>query len=70
MKYAIVIESAPGSNYSAYVPDLPGVAVTADTLAELHRLMEEAIALHLTALRADGDPIPEPRTHVEYVEAT
>jgi predicted RNase H-like HicB family nuclease len=29
MKYAIVIEKVPGSNYSAYVPDLPGCVASA-----------------------------------------
>jgi len=33
MRYAVVIESA-GSNYSAYVPDLPGCIATGSTLAE------------------------------------
>jgi hypothetical protein len=33
MRYAIVIEDA-GSNYSAYVPDLPGCVATGVTLKE------------------------------------
>jgi predicted RNase H-like HicB family nuclease len=31
MQYAIVIEKVPGSNYSAYVPDLPGCIGTVKT---------------------------------------
>ena len=31
MRYAIVIENA-GSNYSAFVPDLPGCVATGTTL--------------------------------------
>ena len=34
MRYAIVIEKA-GSNYSAYVPDLPGCVATAATVPEV-----------------------------------
>ncbi len=34
MRYAIVIEQAQ-SNYSAYVPDLPGCVVTGDTVADV-----------------------------------
>ncbi|MEO8593632.1 MAG: type II toxin-antitoxin system HicB family antitoxin [Candidatus Solibacter sp.] len=67
-KYAIVIEKAPGSNYSAYVPDLPGYVATADTLDEIKRLMREGIEFHLDGMREDGIPIPEPTTEVDYAE--
>ena len=69
MNYAIVIEHAPGSNYSGYVPDLPGVAATGDRIAEVYRLLQECVEAHLAAMRADGDPIPPPSTIVEYVES-
>jgi len=68
MKYAIVIEKAEGGNYSAYVPDLPGCVATADTLDEIKQLMREGIEFHLEGMRADGDPIPEPTTQVDYAE--
>jgi predicted RNase H-like HicB family nuclease len=68
MQYAVVIESAPGSNYSAYVPDLPGCVATGDTLDEVRRNIREAIQFHLLGMREDGDPIPEPTTHVDYAE--
>jgi predicted RNase H-like HicB family nuclease len=68
MKYAIVIEKAPGSNYSAYVPDLPGCVATADTLEEIKRLMREGIEFHLEGMREDGLPIPQPTTLVDYSE--
>lgn len=69
-KYAIVIEKVPGSNYSAYVPDLPGCIATADTLEEIKRLMQEGIEFHLQGMREDGDPIPEPTTEVDYAEVS
>ncbi|MGO9260909.1 MAG: type II toxin-antitoxin system HicB family antitoxin [Bryobacteraceae bacterium] len=68
MKYAIVIEKAPGSDYSAYVPDLPGCVAAADTLEEIKQLMREGIEFHLEGMREDGDPIPEPTTQVGYAE--
>jgi len=34
MQYAVVIEHQEGSNYSAYVPDLPGCVSTGDSLDE------------------------------------
>ena len=68
MKYAFVIEKVAGSNYSAYVPDLPGCVATADTLEEIKQLMQEGIEFHLEGMREDGLPIPEPSTHVDYAE--
>lgn len=67
MRYAIVIEKGEG-NYSAYVPDLPGCVAVGDTVEETERSIQEAIEFHLEGMRADGLPIPEPSSRVEYVE--
>jgi predicted RNase H-like HicB family nuclease len=67
MRYAIVIE--PGkSNYSAYVLDVPGCIATGTTPEEAERAIREAIEFHLEGLKADGQPIPEPVSRVDYVE--
>ena len=67
MRYAVVIEKGEG-NYGAYVPDLPGCVATGDTIEEVEREIQEAIEFHLEGMRADGLPIPEPSSRVEYVE--
>jgi len=67
MRYAIVIEKAE-SNYAAYVPDLPGCVATGATIEETERSIREAIEIHVEGLRADGLPIPEPSSRVEYVD--
>lgn len=67
MRYAIVIETA-GSNFSAYVPDLPGCIATGSTLKEAETQIREAIEFHLEGLRADGLPVPPPSSRVDYVE--
>lgn len=67
MRYAVVIENA-GSNFSAYVPDLPGCVATGRTLAETESAIREAIAFHIDGLREDGTPIPTPSSTVEYIE--
>jgi predicted RNase H-like HicB family nuclease len=67
MKYAIVIESA-GSNFSAYVPDLPGCIATGRTVEEIENEIRSAIEFHLEGLKTDGLPIPKPSSAVEYVE--
>ena len=63
MRYAIVVERA-ANNYSAYVPDLPGCVATGVTMEETEQLIREAIELHLTGLREDGLPIPQPSSQV------
>jgi len=67
MRYAVVIEKAM-SNYSAYVPDLPGCVATGATVEETERLLREAIELHLIGLREDGLSIPRPTSQIEYIE--
>jgi len=67
MRYAIVIENA-GTNYSAYVPDLPGCIATAATPGEAEHAIRDAIVLHLEGLRQDGTPIPAASSRVDYVE--
>ena len=67
-RYLIVIEKA-SNNYSAYVPDLPGCITTGKDLKEIHRNMQEAIALHLEGMARSNEPIPEPvETLTDYVE--
>ena len=67
MRYAVVIEKGQG-NYSAYVPDLPGCVAVGDTIEEIQREIQEAIEFHIEGLRADGLPVPEPSSRVDYVE--
>ena len=67
MRYAIVIEKAE-SNFSAYVPDLPGCIATGATIEETEISIREAIEFHIEGMREDGLPIPAPSSQVEYVE--
>ena len=66
--YAVVTEKA-GRNYSAYAPDLPGVITTGRTPEATERNMREAIAFHLSELRAAGEPIPVPTTRTTHIAA-
>ena len=67
MRYAIVIEEAE-SNYSAYVPDLPGCVATGRTVEEIEREIRTAIEFHLKGLHADNLPVPIASSRVDYVE--
>ncbi len=66
MNYLVVIEEGDTS-VGAHVPDLPGCAAVGDTEEEALRLVQEAITLHIEALKEQGLPIPEPRSRAERV---
>jgi predicted RNase H-like HicB family nuclease len=67
MKYAIVIEKGPTS-FGAYAPDLPGCAVVGESRAEVVKLIQEAIELHLQSLKEHGEEIPPPASSFDFVE--
>ena len=67
MKYVVVIEKAE-SNYSAYVPDLPGCISVGDTLDEMRQMIREAIEFHIEGMLRDGDAVPEPTSRCYEVE--
>ena len=68
MSYLVIIERGE-TTVGAYVPDLPGCVAVGETEQEALRLVQEAIALHIEALREQGLPVPEPRSHAEFVAA-
>lgn len=67
MKYAVVIEKAE-SNFSAFVPDLPGCVATGLTIEEVEEQIREAIEFHIEGMRQDGEEVPQPSCSVEYIE--
>lgn len=67
MKYAVVIEKAE-SNFSAFVPDLPGCVATGSSIQEVEEQIREAIEFHIEGMLQDGDAIPLPSSTVEYIE--
>jgi predicted RNase H-like HicB family nuclease len=54
-KYSLVIEGVEGS-YSAYVPELPAVVVTGESMDELTASAREAVQLYWEALNAERSP--------------
>jgi predicted RNase H-like HicB family nuclease len=66
-RYPMVIEPT-STGYSAFSPDVPGCAAVGDTEEETRRNFQEALAAHFEAMREIGEPIPEPRGSVDYVE--
>ena len=66
-RYPLVIEQT-STGYSAYSPDVPGCAAAGDTEEETRLNFQDALAAHFEAMREVGEPIPEPRSSVDYVE--
>lgn len=66
-EYTVIYERAKDGGWGAYVPDLPGLGVVADSREEAHKLIVEGIALHIAGLIEDGLPVPEPSSYAELV---
>ena len=50
------------------MPDLPGCAAAAETREAAVSLIQEAIELHIEALKEQGQPVPPPSSAVEFVD--
>jgi len=61
MKYAVVYEKTP-TNYSAYVPDLPGCSAWGVTPEEAVREVQDAQQAWIEACQKSGEPVPQPST--------
>lgn len=57
--YEVVIET-DGTNWGAFVPDLPGLIAAGESRDEVRSLIPEAISFHVEGLRAADEPIPVP----------
>jgi predicted RNase H-like HicB family nuclease len=67
MRYAVIYETT-STGFSAYVPDLPGVAVAGKSRDETREMLRKAVAWHLEAIVASGQSIPQPITGAEELE--
>ena len=66
MRYGVIIEK---TDYSAYVPDLPGCVANGATISEVEAEIRDAIRFHFDGLKVDGLVVPAPTSIAEYVEA-
>ena len=63
LKYAVVIEKAPG-NYAAYAPDVLGCVSVGDTWGEMIAMIREALEFHIADMVERGSPVPESRSSI------
>lgn len=67
-QYTIILE--PGADVGGYtvtVPALPGCVTQGESIEEAIAMARDAIRLHIEALVADGQPVPEEREHPQAV---
>lgn len=58
--YTVVLDPDPvEGGYSVSVPALPGCFSQGDTVEKALEHIREAIELHLSAMVADGEPVPD-----------
>jgi predicted RNase H-like HicB family nuclease len=67
MRYTVILEKGQ-DGWGAYVPDLPGCAVLAETEQQASELIREAIQLYLEDLRTKNLPAPKPASKATEVE--
>jgi len=60
MRYMVVLEKG-STSWGAHVPDLPGCIAVGET-------KEEAMGVHIEALKEDGVAVPPPSSESEFVE--
>jgi predicted RNase H-like HicB family nuclease len=58
--YIGIVHGGEGSDYGLSFPDLPGCVTAASTIDELRAMAEEALALHVEGMLADGLAVPDP----------
>ena len=61
MHYLAFIHTDDAPGFGVSFPDFPGCVTQGDTLDDALRLAQEALALHVAGIRADGETIPTPR---------
>lgn len=66
MNYLVILEQGE-QGWGAYSPDVPGCIATGKSREDAERQYKEALEFHLEGLRAEGLPIPVPRSEAGRV---
>ena len=64
--YRILLTQEPEGGYTVNVPALPGCVTYGESIDHAMSMAQEAIELYVTALKAEGDPIPDDSRTLEY----
>lgn len=63
-KYTAIFEPAEEGGYVVSVPALPGCATQGETFEDAVYMIKDAIQLYLSALKGDGEEIPQEKEDV------
>ena len=65
--YLAIIHKDPQSDYGVSFPDFPGCITAGCSIDEAKEMAQDALALHIQGMVADGDKIPAPSKLVDIV---
>lgn len=69
--FTILLQPDPDAGgYTVTVPALPGCVTQGETLDEAIAMARDAIRLHIEALIADGEPVPDEAEHPQALVIT
>jgi len=68
--FSVVLDPDPDGGYTVTVPALPGCVTEGETVEECIANAEEAIAIYIEELVAQGRPIPEEQSHPQVIQVT
>jgi predicted RNase H-like HicB family nuclease len=68
VRYTVIFERETDGGYHAFCPALKGCHTQGDTIEEASQNIEEAIAVYIESLKADGEPIPVEELLIRPVE--
>jgi len=58
--YLAIIHKDPKSDYGVSFPDFPGCITAGGSIDEAKEMAQDALALHIQGMAADGEKIPAP----------
>ena len=67
-RYTIILHpDEEEGGYTVTVPALPGCITQGETMEEAIAMAKDAIRLHVEALKADGEAVPEEHDHPQAI---
>ena len=60
--YIALVHKDEGTSYGVSFPDVPGCISAGDTFEQAVANAAEALAGHFAVMKADGEPLPAPRS--------
>ena len=70
-QYTIILHpDTESGGYTVTVPALPGCVTQGESVEDAIAMARDAIRVHIDALAADGEPIPEEQSHPQAIILT